>query len=119
MTPQILLETLILAWNATDPHKRKAFLEQCVTENFHYTDPHRTQPVSNRQEMLDFLTLFRERLEHNVNILKLETHHHVFRLHWQLKRESDSHILLSGQFVGEIHEDRINKMISFIDKMGA
>jgi Co/Zn/Cd efflux system component len=114
-----LLETLVKAWNEPDAMQRDILLAQSVSEAVRYTDQHRPEPVSSRQEMQEFLTLFRERVEHQLEITKLESHHHVFRLHWQLKRERDGHVLSSGQFVGEIQNDRITNIISFIDKMGA
>jgi hypothetical protein len=118
-TAQQLVEIFVQAWNETDVAKRNDLLAQSVSEDMRYTDQHRPDPVKSLQEMQSFLKLFRERVEHKVEIVKLESHHHVFRLHWQLKRESDNNILSSGQFVGEVEDNRISNVISFIDKMGA
>jgi hypothetical protein len=119
MTTQHLIETFVQAWNTKDVTQRKTLLEQSLSETVSYTDQHRPEPVKDRQEMLEFLTLFGERIEHELEIVKLESHHHVFRLHWQLKRKRDTNILSSGQFTGEIENNRITSIISFIDRMGA
>jgi hypothetical protein len=109
------VKTLLETWNHPEPTQRKALLEKIVVINFRYLDPHRPTPVSSRDEFLEFLSTFRERVPYALEELKLEQHHNVFRLLWQLRK--DKHILSTGQFVGEANEQgQLISVISFIDE---
>jgi hypothetical protein len=115
MTIERVATRLLEAWNYPEPTQRKALIEEITIMNLRYIDPHRPIPVSNRDDFLEFLTTFRERVPYKLEQLKLEQHHNVFRLHWQLRK--DTHILSTGQFIGELSErGQLTSIISFIDE---
>lgn len=115
MATEHIVSTLLEAWNHPEPQRRKALIEDISTTNLRYIDPHRPTPVSSRDEFLEFLATFRERVPYSLEQLKLDHHHHVFRLHWQLRK--DKHILSTGQFIGELNEQgQLTSIISFIDE---
>lgn len=112
---ETMVSTLLETWNHSEPQQRKALIETIATTNLRYIDPHRPTPVSSCDEFLEFLTTFRERVPYILEQLKLEQHHNVFRLLWQLRK--DKHILSTGQFVGEVNEQgQLVSIISFIDE---
>ncbi|MGL4609584.1 MAG: hypothetical protein ACRCYY_07840 [Trueperaceae bacterium] len=110
-----IVATLLEAWNHPEPRQGKKLLEEITVTNFRYIDPHRPTPVNSRDEFLAFLSTFRERVPYTLEQRKLEQHHNVFRLLWQLRK--DEHILSTGEFVGELNEQgQITSIISFIDE---
>jgi hypothetical protein len=110
-----IVKTLLEAWNHPDAPQRKSLIEEIATTHLRYVDPHRPTPVSSRDEFLEFLSTFRERVPYILEELKLEQHHNVFRLRWQLRK--DKHLLSTGQFVGEVNEQgQLISIISFIDE---
>jgi hypothetical protein len=115
MTLDSIVNTLLEAWNHPDAPQRKSLIEEIASTHLRYIDPHRETPVGNRDEFLEFLATFRERVPYSLESLKLEGHHNVFRLRWQLRK--DKHILSTGQFVGEVNEQgQLISIISFIDE---
>ncbi len=109
------LETLLKTWNTNDPNERKHLLEQCTTSNVRYIDPHLTQNIQDQTAMLEFLTLFRSRVPHLLEIKGIpDLHHHVFRFEWLLRHPENQSILSTGEFIGEFTGNKISNIIGFL-----
>jgi hypothetical protein len=111
------IQTLLQAWNSTDPNERQRLLEACTTTDLKYVDPHVPAPLQDRNAMLEFLTTFRSRLPHQLELDGTpDTHHHVFRFDWLLRHPQDNSVLSKGEFIGELAADRIQNIIGFLKR---
>jgi hypothetical protein len=111
------IHSLIQAWNEPDLEQRQQRLESCTTTDLRYVDPHVPNPLTGQADMLEFLSTFRSRLPHQLELEgELDTHHHVFRFNWLLRNPQDNSILSKGEFIGELAADRIQNIIGFLKR---
>jgi ketosteroid isomerase-like protein len=110
------IQDYLAAWNAQTAAEREMLLQNCLTDNVIYIDPHAPDPVhgiDGMQALMEkFRTLFDHRLEPEGEI---DMHHSVFRLRWRLQRDGGE-VLSRGLMVGDLTDTGvIARIIQFVD----
>ena len=113
--PNVFAE-LLSAWNEPDPERRRTIVEASVTEGIVYDDVHRSEPLTGREALLDFLAFFRERVPGITNALDGDPEVVRGSARFRFAMERDGRPFSKGTYFADLAPDgRIARMTGFID----
>ena len=113
-----LVERYLDAWNETDPETRHSAVASVWTEDAKYVDP--LTSVSGQDEISALIGAVQQQApDHVFRLLddRIDAHHNVMRLSWELVPASGGESLAIGFDVAVTEQDgRIASVLGFLDK---
>jgi hypothetical protein len=113
--PGDLLLKLLTAWNEAEEDARDAILDEALAASFTYEDPHAPEPMTGKDGMAQYLTIFRTNLPDAVLLPQgaPRVTHGTAMAHARIDRGGTPFARLV--FVGAAEDGRLTRVTGFVE----
>ena len=113
------IKSLLQAWNESNEGARRSIVSKTLADQFSYCDPTQTEVLVGKHTFLDFLTLFRRRMNGVTTSLDGEIDNHLCHSRFHYVMKEDGEVVSRGTYLADFTENgRIERLVGFKNKNG-